>query len=270
MNPFWKSLTTNYIVKRKAEMLKSEVYREYYSTFHGLELQPGVNLPYMRTTTENGILYYAEFLMLLHIRGELDGLDRARFYKLVRDLQVCPGLYDRGAKESTNVPYDIRRSISHDNIDAICAGSVICDYTFQDDVVSYGASNLGIFNNVKPRRVMPINPGNYSPWLAMAGKKIWALHWLPCMLINMFIGSFKPKQDTSSRKLYLLELYAISSKRQNFVFNFIAKRYFNSLKKKYGEYFINQIYSIYYPASHPLVEFSRGIKYVGGKFQYEG
>lgn len=269
MNQLWNSLTKPYIAKRKAEMLKSEVYREYYSTFHGLELQPGVNLPYMRTTTENGVLYYAEFLMLLHIRGELDSLDRARFYKLCRELQIYPGLFDRGAKESQTVPYETRRTISHDNIDAICAGSVICDYTFQDDVVSYGIANFGIYNNVKPRKVMPINPGNYSSWFAMAGRNFWALYWLPCLLINMLITSFKSKQETSGRKLYLLELYAIFAKRKNLIFNFIAKRYFKSLEKKYGTYFIHEMYSIYYPANHPLVEFSRDIKFVNGKFEVE-
>lgn len=250
-------------------MLKLDVYRQYYSTYHGLELQPDVNLPYMRTTTENGILYYAEFLMLLHIRNDLDALDRARFYKLVKDLQVTPGLYDRGAGESINVPYSERRTISHDNIDAVCAGSVICDYTFQDDVIQYGTKNLFMFNNVKPRLVPPVNPGNYSPWFCMANKNFLAFIFLPFMIINLIITRFRNKQSTSSRKLYLLELYAITQKKKNTFFSLIAKVYFAGLVKIYGEDFIYQLYSIYYPAAHPLVAFSKGINYRKGKFVVE-
>lgn len=250
-------------------MIKSDVYRSYYSTYHGLELQPDVNLPYMRTTTENGILYYAEFLMLLHMRGEMDGLDKARFYKLVKDLQVESGLYDRGAGETPTIPYTERRSISHDNIDAICAGSTLCDFTFQNDVTYYGLRHFGIFNNVKPRFVPPINPGNYSSWFCMANRPLYMLMFLPFLLINLLIARYKDKQNTSSRKLYLLELYSITQKRNSKIFNVIAKVFFAGLVKIYGDNFVHRLYSIYYPAEHPLVFFSRNIYYRGGKFVVE-
>ena len=265
----WQSLVGNYQKKRKAEMIKSDVYREYYSTYHGLELKPDVNLPYMRTTTENGILYYAEFLMLLHMRGELDGLDKARFYKLVKDLQVEPGLYDRGAGESKNIPYEERRSISHDNMDAISAASVLCDYEFQNDIVNYGLSNYGMYNNIAPRKVMPVNPGNFSMWLHSAGKTTLSVALMPFLLANMAVNYFKSNDNVSGRKLYLLELYAITQKKNNFLFSFIAKMYFKTLVSKYGQNFVHAIYSIYYPVGHPLVEFSRNIKYVNGKFEIE-
>lgn len=251
-------------------MNKIEAYRHYYSIYHGFELKPDVNLPYTRITTENGVLYFAEFLMLLNMRGDLDDLDRARFYKLARDLQVMPGLFDRGAGESRTVPYQERRSISHDNIDGISAASMLCKYSFHNDIAHYGLKNCFIYNNIKPRSVFPENPSNYSYWLQAADMPILAFLFLPFLMLSQFITLLKSKENTSGKKLDILMLYSINNKYKNsFIFKFIAKRYFNSLSRKYGENFLEKIYAIYYPEGHPVLEFSRGIVYRDNNFVLE-
>jgi len=250
-------------------MTKQDVYRRWYSEYHGMELQPDVNTPSARNTTENGVLYFAEFLMLLHIREELQVLDRARFYNLGRALQVVPGLYDRGAGESDNVPYQDRRTISQDNILAIAAGSVICDYEFQGDIYSYGMAHLFMYNNVAPRLVFPMNPGNYSPWAAMAKQKIITVLFYLVYIINLVLCMFLPKGNTSTKKLHTLELYALVHKQDNFMFRWLAKLFFNRMVNMYGQDFIYQLYSIYYPSTHPLVAYSKDIIYKDGKFSLQ-
>lgn len=265
----WGQLTNPLKKKLRAEMIKQEVYRNWYSEYHGLELKPNVNTPSARITTENGILYFTEFLMLLDIREDLQTLDRARFYNLCRALQVTPGLYDRGAGESNFIPYDQRRSISQDNIVAVASGSVICDYDFQNEIAYYGLEHGFMFNNIAPRLVLPMNPGNYSPWLAMAGKKFLPVVFFIFYLINILITSFKNKQNTSSKKLYIIELYALVIKQNNRLFKFVSKLFFSRLVSQYGEDFIHQIYKIYYPEDHPLVFFSKNIVYKRGSFTLE-
>lgn len=255
--------------KLRLAVLKQEAYRNWYSEYHGFELRPNVNTPNARITTENGVLYFAEFLMLLDIREDLQTLDRARFYNLCRALQVVPGLYDRGAAESTTVPYNERRTISHDNITAIASGSVICNYDFEKEIANFGLEHLFMYNNVAPRLVPPMNPGSYCSWLSMADRDYLSILFFPIFLINVIITMFKPKQNTSGKKLYILEFYALSIIQGKRMFKWISKLFFSRLVSQYGSDFIHQIYKIYYPEDHPLVVFSKNIVYKDGSFTLE-
>ena len=99
------------------------IYCEWWNRTHGLELEPNVNHGH-RTTTENGILYHAELLMLLDIRRSL-GLTDAKIFSATIDAlkQGLPsGLFNRGNGEHLRPPTG---TISHDNMTGIVTGKQI-------------------------------------------------------------------------------------------------------------------------------------------------
>lgn len=231
-------------------MNKQLAYSLWYNKTHGLELQPYKNTGY-RQTTENGILYLAELVMLYDMLGILEPNDLLVFSNTVKNIQVPDkeGLFCRGQDEWLE-SYKTRRSISHDNITAISCGSKILGIkSYPEDIVKRGFLSLGTYNNIFPRLRPPMNPGNFSPWAALADYNILAYLFLPFFILGYLVMLTKPNNNTSGKKLYLLKLYAL---RDKFIFSLIYKHFTYIMKKRYGKNFISEIYKIYYPIEHPL------------------
>lgn len=234
-----------------------EIYKRYINLYHGLELFPNINSPNQRGN-ENGILFLSVFMMLAHANKCLDFYIIVDFLQICQNLQVIPGLFDRGANESNTIPVDQRRSQSHDNISGISAGTkLILDSikgasfkNYAKDIANYGITHLFIYNNIKPRFVPPANPGNWSIWLYNGGYKFLSILFLPFQIINMLITTSKAREITSGKQVLFCELYPV---KDTYIWKYIWKFYRWKMKKMYGIYWIAEIVNIYYnDYSHPI------------------
>lgn len=229
-------------------------YNRYINFFHGFELEPDINDPSKRGN-ENGILFLVVYLHLRHITGTFSALERHDFDKICKALQVEPGLFDRGAGESVDIPYDKRRHTSHDNISAISSYSKLLNDNgipspYAKDIAKYGLKHFFSYNNVKPRFIPPVNPSNWSIWLYNGGYKLTSMVFLPFYFINLFITCLKEPGNTSSKQLYFTELYPVKDK---FIWKYLWSYYRNKMIKMYGEYWLSQIFNIYYRyENHPI------------------
>lgn len=237
--------------------------QDYYNPFHGFELTPGVNQDGQRGN-ENGILFMGVYLTLRYIRHEITLDEVDAFYATVRNLEVEPGLYDRGAGESETIPVEKRRSVSHDNISAISSVNTLLgtiypkEQDFAKDIAVYGLKNGFVYNNIKPRFRWPMNPSNWSIWLAQGGYKLLAIPFLPFMAINILITTARPPENTSSKQLCFVELYPV---RNTLMFGWMWKIYKYRMKKMYGVDWLNKMFSIYYRhPDHPIRKLSEGIE----------
>ena len=220
---------------------------KYLNYDHGLELVEG-NTESHRGN-ENGILYLAEYFILKQLSGQnLDARDKEIFELIMDGLEVEKGLYDRGA--SDKLRESPKRSISHDNISAIASISKMLGTSHASEIASYGLKHFGIYNNNKKGFSLPMNPGNYSIWLALANKStILQILFLPFFLINFIITMSKEKQNTSSKLLYLVELFPLKEIQP---YGLLYSLYLARLKKQYGEKYLQEIFSIYFKdENHP-------------------
>lgn len=222
----------------------------YINPRHGMELDSSfvIKNVYGSGTeyrgNENGILFYAEYIQC---RREFEPAHYAHFNAIVDRLEVVPGLFDRGAFESLTVDYKERRSISHDNISAISSLTVESAV----DIYKYGKRHAFIYNNVKPLTRYPMNPGNYSIWAYNGGSNIVWLLFLPFYLINLLITCCKAKENTSSKLIYFVELYAL--RHTNGAWKFMWQVYEFFMQRMYGYSWLFQLTKIYFKDSnHPI------------------
>lgn len=245
-------------------MNKSDVYNDYYNNCHGFELFPYLNKGDRQN--ENGVLFQAEFLLTQHIRCTVDQLDIQAMDNTIRKIKIADGLYNRGYYDKY-LPYKIRRTISQDNIDGVVFGEMLTGSSAEAVEVAFrGLTRFGFYNNVWPRLTMFLNPGNGFAWLSAAGSiyAVLAYLFLPIFIINYLITVNKEAGNTSSKKLYLLELYTLQnkSKLHKALFIDFCKR----MTKMYGEEFIFEIYKIYFKdENHPNRIYAKGIIFDGEK-----
>jgi len=231
---------------------------DYYNPVHGLELEPNKNTG--DRNNENGILFLVEFMFLSEFRTDDDVADK--FNDVVKRLEVEKGLYDRGALDgmitSINGVDLPKRTISHDNISAISAGSrLINDLTngqecfFHHDIAEYGLKHFFVFNNNRKGFRAPMNPGNYSIWLALGQRAlILQILFLPFYLINFFITNNKPANETSGKLLNFVELYPL---RKKFFWSMMYKVYTSMMRRMYDKDYMVKLTEIYFKdEKHPV------------------
>lgn len=221
--------------------------KKYLNLDHGLELHEGNTSSHRGN--ENGILYLAEYFILKQLSGQsLNEKDKEIFEFIMDGLEVEKGLYDRGA--SDKLRESPKRSISHDNLSAISAISKMLGTSHASEIASYGLKHFGIYNNNQKGFSLPMNPANYSIWLALANKSaILQILFLPFFLINFIISLSKEKQNTSSKLLYLVELFPL---REIQPYGFLYSIYVARMKKQYGEKYLKELFGIYFKdENHP-------------------
>lgn len=227
---------------------------EYLNFDHGLELSKGNTQG--RRGNENGILFYCEYLILKEMSGqELDNSDLLTFTKIMEGLTVEKGLYDRG-KSDKDVE-NPKRTLSHDNISAIASASKMLNTNHAKDIAKYGLKHLFVYNNNQTGFRLPMNPANYTMWLALANISVFLqIIFLPFFLINFIITMSKPKENTSSKLLYLVELYPL----RYTMYGVIFKLYLFLLERQYGEDYFREIFAIYFKDyDHPINKLARDL-----------
>jgi hypothetical protein len=221
---------------------------KYYNPVHGLELLPDINTG--NRQNENGILFLVEYLLMTN---PITPEDEDKFKEVVKNIQIEPGLYDRGSLDTQIAAASgiDKRTISHDNISAIAAGSYYLGTHHASDIAIYGLKNCFSYNNLKKGLRAPMNPGNWSIWLAL-GKVAPLLQVLffPFYLINFFITTNKAKEQTSGKLLYFVELYPL---RKHVAWGMMYKMLIYKLKKMYGDKPLVELTKIYFKdEQHPV------------------
>lgn len=219
----------------------------YLNYDHGLELYEGNTSSHRGN--ENGVLFLAEYFILKQLSGQnLDENDKQIFVSIVNGLEVEKGLYDRG--NSDKLRESPKRAISHDNISSIASMSKMFGTSHASEIASYGLKHFGIYNNNQKGFSLPMNPSNYSIWLALANKSaLLQIIFLSFFLINFIISMSKEKQNTSSKLLYLVELFPLKEIQP---YGILYRFYLARLKKQYSDKYLKEIFSIYFlDENHP-------------------
>jgi hypothetical protein len=263
----------------------AEVYARWHNPNCGFELEPDRNIG-PPATSENGILFHAIFLMLLDMLNlpyQETKFPSDTFFTDVISLETSvAGVFDRGVKDSELIPANLRNENSQDNYIAICCGLFYSrfnyrSYTIRKSIADHGLKHFFIYNNVKPRISLPMNPGNWSVFLAAAEDHTFLTYlFLPFFILNFYITNFlmpawesfknlirrfkklpEEKPSTSNKQLYLILLYSL---RKQTAFRWLYNIYVRKMRKIFGENFIEEMFKIYYNnPNHPNRLYAAGI-----------
>ena len=250
----------------------AEVYARWHNPNCGFELEPDRNVGPPQTS-ENGILFHATFLKILEMRGTPSDFAENSFLEDVSNLETrTPGVFDRGVGDSDYVDYKIRNENSQDNYIGILSPLLnlpvrLISMHARWNIANHGIKNFFIYNNVKPRVSLPMNPGNWSVFLAFSQeypkleKLFMPFFWINYFLTNHVMSRWetlrgKP-QSSSNKILYLLILHSLQA---NPNFKWLYNNYVRRMTKVFGENFVEELMKIYYNnPNHPNRLYSAGI-----------
>ncbi len=202
--------------------------------------------------SENGGSFLSYFYTLKKMAGEPVGQDEKFIYHdKMHGAYMEKGLYRRSS-------YHDKTRVSQDEISGFIFGSKQLDTFHAKDVMDYLKENKGNYHATGEDRFY--SQGDYYSWdLAVYSKssKFRAI-WYS---LNLLISSNKPKENTSSKMIYLNELYNIKDISPH------AKRLWNyyvwRMNKMYGANWIASLYSIYFHtenSDHPLLVMANKVK----------
>lgn len=237
------------------------MYDRWLNMSHGFELYPDINLG--RRGNENGILYFAQYIALKKYKGTLTEEDKELFNQVCLNLRAWHldgsrdnGVFDRGQNESLNQDGHVR-SISHDNLTAICRGSAEFDLVFHKAIATNMFKNQLRFDNASasnPRWLKPkhdgttttscqLHPRDHFYWLYMGGHKKLAMFFYPAFILANLVTCFGRLDDTSGKNLIWTRLLG----RDELPLKILWKVCNFILKKRYGtDNWIKETLAIYY------------------------
>lgn len=205
-------------------------------------------------TTENGGLFFAHYLVLKRMLGmPMECTDYQVYQSKMDKAYVRYGLYLR----SKNHP---QRTVSQDEITGfMIASSILCYTSYRCTIWNFLASHFGNYPATGKNKFY--NPGSYYAW-ALAADSSWSMILGPWYWVNLVISSNKPEHDTSSKLIYMTELYALKDKSP--FATFLWKYYSGRMELMYGKKWIKALCDIYFwqeEMDHPIRQLA---KKVGG------
>lgn len=213
----------------------------YFSEIFGLitKADPG---------TENGGLFFAHYLVLKLMLGMPVTMEDYKLYhSKMANAHVEWGLYRRSKTHTT-------RTVSQDEQTGFSVASYILKTSHRFQIWDYMVKNFGNYPATGSTKFY--NPGSYYSWALLAESKLSPL-LAPWYTLNLLISTNKPKQDTSSKLIYLTELYTM--KKESKYSEILWKYYSWRMEKMYGDKWIKALYDIYFgreDQDHPLRELS--------------
>lgn len=206
---------------------------EYFLSGYGLATQ---NDP----KTENCNLFYAEYLTLKkrdqYFESHFKLMEKSRFMTNMAQKLNERGVYNRRSGND-------KRSVSHDEITGWMVSSKILNTSHGWDIWSHLTGNFGSYNNTgKLFDYVPFNPANYYAWGQLVESKASYI-FLPFYMINLLIASNKPKENTSSKIIYWLELSNMPKTAVNIWLN---NYYESKMKSQYGNNWLRSMLEIYF------------------------
>jgi len=194
--------------------------------------------------TENGGLFLAHYMVLRMMLGMPISVDEYQIYQAkMANSFVQYGLYLRSKEHQT-------RTVSQDEQTGFSIGSFILDTSHRFQIWKYLVEHW--FNYPATGTPKYYNPGSYYAWAVLADSKIsWV--FAPLYTVNLLISSNKPASDTSSKLIYMDELYCMKGK--SWYAKLLWSYYEWRMEKMYGAKWIKSLYDIYFGGedmNHPL------------------
>ncbi len=217
----------------------------YFSETYGLVTR---NDP----ATENGGLFFAHYLVLKKMLGyEADSFDNQIFISKMKKAFVIYGLYLRSEKHT-------ERTVSQDEQTGFFVASYLLKTHHKNTIWNYLFKHIGNYPATGARKFY--NPGSYYSWAVLAQSKI-SFILAPWYTINLLISSNKGKQDTSSKLIYLTELFCMRDESTycDFLWQYFEWR----MEVMYGHSWVKSLYDIYFSGeelNHPLRELSNKLQ----------
>lgn len=217
----------------------------YFSEIYGLVTKGD-------PTTENGGLFFAHYLVLKKILGkEIVVYDHFIFDEKMKGAYVDVGLYKRSSMHN-------ERTVSQDELTGMIVASFILGTKHRIEIVKYLKDHWGNYpaTGVNKR----YNPASYCPWYILSGEKpsIITRSWYA---LNLLISSNKNKDNTSSKLIYLCELFI--TKDESLFCNILYSYFSWRMKIMYGS---KWVYALFYEYFHrtelsdfPLLELSKEV-----------
>ena len=203
--------------------------------------------------TENGGLFLAHYLTLKLMVGTPNYFqDQIYFYEKMYRARVSQGLYRRSERHQI-------RTVSHDEITGMIVGSHVLKTFHRDDIMGYLEKNLGFYPATG--EIKFYRPSNYYAW-GMLSERSWTSIFFPMYFANFLVAINKDKQQTSSKLIYLTELYHM--KDLSPLANYMWKLFKVQMSSQYGERWIEALYNIYFHSEdedHPLKYLPKQIDY---------
>lgn len=200
-------------------------------------------------TTENGGVFFLYYLILKKMNGiGFTDQDRVIFNKKMDNAYVSPGLYLR-SKHHTE------RTVSHDEITGMLFSSFLLETSHAESISEVLAHNYGNYPATGTTKFY--NPADFYAWYTVTNRQLSVLFgWI--YMINLLISSNKGKQDTSSKLIYLSELYILKDISW---FSGLLWKYFSwKMKKMYGDNYVRELFYTYFGRTeefdHPLIHLS--------------
>lgn len=215
---------------------------EYYSKTFGLVTN---NDP----TTENGGTFLCHaiiFSQMLKYPAFFTLFLENLFYTKMTNAKIEDGLYMRSSYHTT-------RTVSQDELTSFFVSSFLLNSFHRYAIWDYMIKHFGVYSFKGGDRKLPFQPAVYYPWARLADSKI-AFLFLPFYLLAFLISIHKNKQATSSKLLYMDELYALNIKG-GLVDKLLYKFFVWKMKKIYGEKYIKGLIDIYFSSElkeHPI------------------
>jgi hypothetical protein len=197
--------------------------------------------------SENSGTFFMHYLILKQMNNiAITNSDREVFFSKMEASKVAHGLYLRTANHPN-------RSVSHDELTSIIVSSAILNTSHGADVAQYLQSHNG--NYPATGESKRYNPSNYFAWYNISG--VNGHTFIPRIIytISLMISCTTAKENTSSKLLYLAELYTLRHK-----FPGLWEYYTSKMKAQYGEFWVKELFAIYFhteTADYPLIELSR-------------
>lgn len=203
------------------------------------------------TITENGGLFLAHYMVLRLMLGLPIPHDAYLIYQeKMSSSFVEYGLYLRSKEHKT-------RTVSQDEQTGFSVASYALNTSHRFQIWKVLIANFGSYPATGVRKYY--NPGSYYAWAVLAESKI-SFIFAPWYTINLLISSNKVAANTSSKLIYLDELYCMKDKSW---YSKILWGYYSwRMEKMYGAKWVAVLYNIYFAnedLDHPLRELSRRI-----------
>jgi len=201
---------------------------------------------------DNGILFLAMALLLLHKAGQLPDV-KVQVYKAIKRLQVIPGVFNRvpgGTKEE-----------KHDNAIGILILDAIYDLGFAEQINDYGLSNLYNYNNKQPGKLairFQRQGGDIAIYQLCARSVVFPgfLLWLTG---GLWIAAGKKYPSTINLGWARIELLKLVLKKQKWRLLsrfqvWVAEKGFNFILKK-KNISLQWAFKRYFKPDHPIHKF---------------
>ncbi len=197
-------------------------------------------------TTENSGLFFAYYLILKQMNKlPITSSDYSLFLQKMQNAKVSEGLYLRTAHHT-------ERAVSHDEISGMIVSSSILQTSHGVAIAEYLKHSNGNYPATGASK--RYSPSNYFAWYKIAGVKGHTFFPSVLYVASLIIACNSAKSETSSKLIYLAELYTLRKQYPK-----IWKYYTGKMKAQYGEFWVKELFAIYFHTEtldYPLRELS--------------